>query len=160
MSDVSSTVAESSKLLLRLDNDDFTDVTLKCDDGEIKCHRIILAEHSTVFETMLKSGFKEALDGQVEIKSFGYSVLHKAVRFIYGAKLDLKGDNIFDFLTLADMYEIPVLLKVCEEYLYSHINPDVAIALRAQVLRYNAIGLADNCLKYCLKNFEVVSTTN
>ena len=161
MSDVGGGAEESSaKLLLRLENEDFTDVTLKCNDGEIKCHRLILAVHSTVFEHMLKSGFKESVDGQVEMELFSHSVLHKGVRFMYGAQLNLTGDTVDDFLRLADMYEISSLVKVCEEYLVSHINLNVVIALREQALHYNFIALADKCLKYCLKNFKDVLTTN
>jgi hypothetical protein len=61
----------------------FADVTLKCEEKELPCHKIVLAGRSEVFATMFSSAFVEANSQSIEIKEMRPEVLEQLIFYIY-----------------------------------------------------------------------------
>ena len=155
-----SAIGGSSELLARFESGVLADFTIKCGAQEIKCHKRVLTQHSSVFADMLQSNFKEAVDDRVDIKDISYNVLLKTVRFLYGDQLEVKGADILDFTRLADKYDISSIRKVCETMLFENVNAKVVIYLWQYLLRYHSVTLADQCKKFSLKNFQDIMATS
>merc|ERR1712129_143960 len=84
---------------LRQEND-FSDVTLACEDGQqIEGHRIVLASSSSVLKEILKS-FRQP-HPLLYLRGVKVQTLTNLVDFIYHGEVDLLEENLEAFLTLA-----------------------------------------------------------
>ena len=85
---------------LRKDND-FTDVTLACEDNkQVEAHKVILAASSPFFQNMLKRN-KHA-HPLIYMKGMKYDDLLAIIDFIYQGETDIFQDNLDSFLSSAE----------------------------------------------------------
>ena len=63
-------------------------------------------------------------------------------------------------LEFADMYEIEPLRITCGKFLMSSINPNVAVFIWQQAVKYRAQPLNLDAKRYLLDNFSDSSSTN
>ena len=136
------------------DTESLSDVTLRCDGKDIRCHRTILVLFSSVFDRMLQPNFLEGHSQLVTIEGIRHDVLKKAIHFMYGKGLILNNEDIMDCLALADMYDIAPLRDHCSEMLLKHINPTVAATLLHYAKLYNVTAMIKQCTAYCLRMFD------
>ena len=102
------------------------DAVLESADGEkFPVHRNVLAAASTYFKAMFCRGFNES-ESQKEspivlqsVKSVG---LEAALDFVYSGELTLSEECIVDVLAAAHMFELPVIIHTCTEYLIEHMS--------------------------------------
>ena len=108
-------IREASK---KLDNnEDFTDFTILSQEGnEFPCHRLILASQSSPLKAMMTRDTKEKQEGQVQLQ-FKEEVVKGFVGFFYSRKIpqEILDENLEDFLTLADSYDVASLKLQVEE---------------------------------------------
>ena len=97
---------------LRSDND-FTDVTLACEDGSIKVHKVILSTCSPFFKRLLKThSHPQPLIYMRGIKS---ADLVAIVDFIYLGEANIFQEQLDIFLALAEELELKGLNENSEE---------------------------------------------
>ena len=97
---------------LRSDND-FTDVTLACEDGSLKAHKVILSACSPFFKRLLKThSHPQPLIFMRGIKS---ADLVAIVDFIYLGEANIFQEQLDIFLTLAEELELKGLNGSSEE---------------------------------------------
>ena len=98
----SSTVETFKELL---SDEEFTDVTLACDDDkQIKAHKAILCSSSTFFKRILKKNPHQ--HPLVYLKGINQESLQSIVQFIYLGQTEVAQDNLDIFMTAAKELEI------------------------------------------------------
>ena len=87
------------------EDQDFTDVTLVCeDDKQIKAHKVILSSSSSFFRRILiRNPHQHPL---LYLKGISYSDLQSVVRFLYFGEAEIAQDNLETFLEAAKEFEI------------------------------------------------------
>ena len=96
-----------------LDDDDFTDVTLACDDGQlVKAHKVILASASTFFKRIL--GQAAHPNPLVHIQGIKAYHLRLMLDFIYLGRISIERGNIEEFFETTRSLRIEGLEEVLE----------------------------------------------
>ena len=96
-----------------LDDDDFTDVTLACDDGQlVKAHKVILAAASTFFKRIL--GQAAHPNPLVHIQGIKAFHLRLMLDFIYLGRISIERGNIEEFIETTRGLRIEGLEEVLE----------------------------------------------
>ena len=98
---------------------DFTDVTLVCDDDkQIKAHKVILSSCSPFFKKiLLKNPHQHPL---IYLKGIGHENLVSITKFIYLGHVEVHHDDLNGFMTAAKDLNISGLIdSVSEEYKYN-----------------------------------------
>ncbi|CAD6186149.1 unnamed protein product [Caenorhabditis auriculariae] len=99
-----------------LDEELFTDFTLKAGDLEIKVHKAVLAARSPVFPD----------HGVVEMQNVEPETLEQLVSYLYCVSIEKEEGLVQDLLQLADMYGIEDLKSECENILLLTVNENNA----------------------------------
>ena len=97
---------------LRGDND-FTDVTLACEDKSIKAHKVILSACSPFFKKLLKTHPNP--QPLIYMRGIKSNDLLAVVDFIYRGEANIFQDQLENFLALAEELELKGLSENCEE---------------------------------------------
>ena len=91
------------------EDQDFSDVTLACEDGQqIKAHRVILAGSSPFFENLLKS-FKHS-HSLIYMRGMRSEDLSAIVDFLYRGEANVYQDNLDSFLAIAEELKLKGLM--------------------------------------------------
>ena len=102
---------------LRTDND-FTDVTLACEDQSIKAHKVVLSACSPFFKKLLKThSHPQPLIYMKGIKS---SSLTAIIDFLYLGEANLFQEELDSFLALAEELQLKGLGSNSEEKFPEH----------------------------------------
>ena len=91
------------------ENNEFTDVTLACEDGQqIEAHKVILADSSPFFQNLLK-GNKHA-HPLIYMRCMNSEVLAAVVDFVYLGETNVSQQNFDSFLAIADELKLKGLV--------------------------------------------------
>ncbi|KAG8177968.1 hypothetical protein JTE90_012655 [Oedothorax gibbosus] len=108
-----------------LDENPFSDITLKCGDVDIPSHRNILASRSPVFKAMLRKTTQESQTGAIQIEDIHPDTVRAMLKYIYCARTeDLSETSACALLYAADKYELLDLKQICVAHLKSVISND------------------------------------
>jgi len=107
------------KKMYALADPEYSDVTLVCklEGSKLKCHKLILAAQSPVFDKMFKNFSKEANTGVVEIEDLSAATINALVKYIYTEELSIDEKNYKDLVYAADKYQISGMLAKCESWM-------------------------------------------
>jgi len=121
-----------------------SDFTLILDTGEkLKCHKIILAESSSVMKTMMTTDMTEARTNEMKLQGFDMETVTHFLEYLYAKDVTktIGGKNIIlakdydeakltpKLLRLAHMYELEALVAACIDNLKKNQNPDLAFEI-------------------------------
>ena len=100
-----------------------TDFTLVFEGVEVGCHKHVLAAASSVFEAMVETQLKEAIESKADIK-LSEEVGRAFLRFIYTGELEerLLKEHTIGLLELGDKYDVQELKQVAEEELVKQLD--------------------------------------
>lgn len=74
-----------------LENGPDFDIVLKCKDGEIGAHSLILKARSEVFRAMLTAGFADSFDRVIDLSKYSVKSVTALKKYIYtGWKHDIE----------------------------------------------------------------------
>ena len=98
---------------LREDND-FTDVTLACEDGQqVEAHKVILAASSPFFQKLL--GRNKHPHPLIYMRGMKSEDLLAIVDFLYRGEANVFQENLDSFLAIAEELQLKGLLRKTEE---------------------------------------------
>ena len=141
---------------LRSDND-FTDVTLACEDQSVKAHKVILSACSPFFKKLLKShSHPQPL---IYMRGVKASELFALMDFIYQGEANIVQDQLERFLALAQELEIKGLSECAEAPELSKYPSEQSIYLN-QNFRQKKLNREENTNKNMLSNMKHESQTN
>ncbi|EFP02277.1 hypothetical protein CRE_21007 [Caenorhabditis remanei] len=93
-----------------------SDVTLLVEDEKFHISKLFLSFHSTYFKTLFLGSFNESKKSEVILMDIDKWEFQKFMEVIYGAN-DIDDDYVVAILRLADMYDVPIVRKKCEQFL-------------------------------------------
>ena len=96
---------------------DFCDVTLACDDKQIKVHKVIISSCSSVLKKILKSNSNP--HPFIYLRGVEFEDLVNIVSFMYQGEVNVKEDNLQRFLNTADDLKVNGLFEQNIESSYS-----------------------------------------
>ena len=106
-----------------LQDEDFCDFEIKCDDKSFRCHSNVLLARSPVFKAMIKSEMSE--NNQPVINDIEPQVISEMVHLIYtGSVINgfISEKVASDLLGTADKYQLDLLKSMCENKLCSSLE--------------------------------------
>jgi speckle-type POZ protein len=126
------------------------------DVEKVGAHKFMLAARSPVFCAMFHGGMAESQGSEVRIEDFSASVVEAFVRFLYTDWCDYDVLQLCgkDLLAIADKYQVPALLELCESELISSLRPEDAVSLLKLADSHNAARLRARALEYIVDNAE------
>jgi BTB/POZ domain len=139
-----------------LNNQNFTDVTLQCQDKEFKAHKLVLAAASPVFNAMFKEGTKEQRDSHVNIEDVNSDIFDVFLRFLYSGEVDHLAEMCFDLFAAADKYDVQPLRDICIRHMAENITVDNAVDFLALAERHTIEPTKSLALKFIQVNFADV----
>ncbi|KAH7174776.1 BTB/POZ protein [Fusarium flagelliforme] len=135
-------------------NEDFSDLTVKCQDTQIKVHKVILACHSDHFKKMFTGEWKERTEKVIEIKDFEPLVVEAMLRFMYSFNYvgSQQKDSLFHAKVgeIADYYMVDTLKNMAAENFRSTAgwiaSREELVALIEYMYKSPDLGLCDPIL--------------
>jgi hypothetical protein len=142
-------------LLQDVQDNNLSDVQLKCEDRTFNCHKAILKARSDVFAAMFR--FKKASGDaaqSVDMNDTDPDVLDNLIQYIYGNKCDIEAGNARDLLALAEKYNVKGLKTRCEVFLRGTISIENVESLHGLSLTHNAKKLLRDVHNFVLGNWN------
>ena len=134
----------------------FADVTITCGGKEFRAHKVILASQSPVFKKMFEIDMKERRSGVIEVPDITPAVMSDLLAYLYIGTAPHVDTLARELLNVANKYELPRLLSICETTLVSKItaNSVLEILILAELHETNILKKA--CLGFIKCNFAVI----
>ena len=113
---------------------------LVCEGAEIPSHRVILAARSILFKNIFSNkNFTEGQTQRISFSKMKLSTLEDMLSFVYtdsfgGSKADLP-----ELLINADMYQMPQLLKMCEQKMLEQLTVGNSVQLFIFTFKHQSI---------------------
>ena len=130
----------ASDVLSRIYNDDnFSDVVVKCGDLERRAHKNVLAAHSDVLRTVFSSNnFVEGRTGVYEIKEADMSpaILHDVLQWMYLHEIPHAADKVDELLDAAEYFQMAALQQMCAKLLGRKLSVDNCLQLLDVAFKY------------------------
>jgi len=135
--------------LARIMGDEATsDISIMCQDQEIRVHKLILSARSPVFQAMLGSDMVEKSRGVITIMDANVTVVRQMVAYMYTAKIDNDFDRIKELLVLANKYQVLELVNYCSSRIFESLSEDNALEIGMFGEMHNSEVLINRCAKY------------
>ncbi|PIC49177.1 hypothetical protein B9Z55_007865 [Caenorhabditis nigoni] len=94
----------------------FSDVILKVEDQKFFVSKLYLSSHSPYFATLLLGEFQESEKSEFELKDVDSQDFQYYLEVLYGEN-GIDDQTVLGILSVADMFDTPLFVKKCEEYL-------------------------------------------
>uniref|UniRef100_A0AC34RRG1 BTB domain-containing protein n=1 Tax=Panagrolaimus sp. JU765 TaxID=591449 RepID=A0AC34RRG1_9BILA len=91
-----------------LDDDEFCDFKIICENQQFKVHKCVLALASPVFHAMFQHECQEKEKNEVVITDFKVATIQAGINLIYKKELDenLQVETLLELLKFVDKYDI------------------------------------------------------
>ncbi|KAH3763996.1 RCC1 domain [Pelomyxa schiedti] len=150
-----------------VNNPSLSDITfaLQDDEGnpiEFKAHKAVLSCRSSVFKTLITSGFKESRTAVIELPTVTPPVFRLFLNYIYTDQLQLdmsESDHWVELLMVANQYEVERLKNMCEDFIEKGIDVENVAWLFDIADKNGAHQLRAWCDYFLLTKFSEVSQT-
>uniref|UniRef100_A0AC34RJD0 BACK domain-containing protein n=1 Tax=Panagrolaimus sp. JU765 TaxID=591449 RepID=A0AC34RJD0_9BILA len=80
------------------------------------------------------------------------------LKFLYTDQIEITGDNVFPLLNMAKMYDVPPLVKSCEEFLTKNLNVENAIIIANAAFLYENSAIFTKAIDYIVKSSAILKT--
>ena len=138
----------------------FSDFEIVCQDKSFPCHKNVLAARSKVFKTMLNMDGEEAKKNCLVIEDFDIFQVRQLLEFIYTGSL--KEDDAIgtELLLLADKYDLPDLVHLCEVALAKDITLETCLGFLDITNRISSHYLIKLCSAFVAEHRRHLMTTS
>lgn len=141
-----------------LENELFTDVTIKCGDSRFPAHKAILAAQSPVFKSIFVTNMEEKESNTVNITDISATAMPALLTYIYTGTIS-KGMTLTlakELLVVANTYQLYHLLEACETNLKFWMEATNVLELLVLADDNNAPNLKKACLSYVSKHATAI----
>ncbi|ESO11372.1 hypothetical protein HELRODRAFT_183252 [Helobdella robusta] len=140
------------------------DLVLRCSDGEIKAHKVVLSAYSSyVLENFSK--FPDSAGIAIDLPDFSQDVVMIVLCYVYCGgggedqfELELNSQLVGPLMLVADELGVCDLVKCCVRYL-CNVDPENAIFHYAIADNFGLTEIREKIYHYLLQNFENVWET-
>lgn len=141
-------------------NEELTDMIIKCEDKELKVHKAILASQSPVFRAMFEVDMKEKQSGVTEVSGVTPAAMSDLVTYLYTGIAPNLNTLAGELLDVADKYDLPPLLSMCENELGNKIKETSVIERLILADLHGRTSLKRACLEFVRLNSAQVFQTS
>ena len=127
----------------------FSDFEIICQEKSFPCHKAVLAARSEVFKKMLNTDGEEAKKNCLVINDFENEQVGQLLQFIYTGSLNEEDSIGTDLLLLADKYDVPDLVHICEVALARDVNHELPLEASLGILDIANRISSDYLIKVC-----------
>jgi len=114
-----------------------SDVLVRAEDQEFKCHKNILSARSEVFKNTLAHDTIESESNTIVVREVPAIAVEDMLKYIYTGKLPADPKRLtFDLLNAAEMYQIPSLKEACMQNLVESLDVPSCISTFILVDRF------------------------
>ena len=135
----------------------FADVTITCGGKKFRAHKVILASQSPVFKKMLEIDMRERSSGVIKVSDITPAVMSDLLAYLYTGTAPHVDTLARELLNVADKYELPRLLSICETTLVSKITVRSVLEMLILAELHKSKTLKKACLGFIKCNFAHVS---
>ena len=130
-------------------------VFILCEEQEehiFYAHSCILATVSEPFQKLLSGPFKESNERkhgkkmEVKIPNIKKSTFEQVLGFLYGGKIKLSKENVFQVLSMSDQYDISKLKEYCSQYLSKYLEVSTVCQMAQASTHYGLPDIVDKCV--------------
>ncbi|XP_059164104.1 kelch-like protein 24 [Physella acuta] len=136
------------------------DFTVKIDDVEIGCHRVVLAACSEFFYCLLMSGMKEANTSCVTLNGISVRTFEQILHSLYTAEDILTKENFIDVWQAVNQLQVSCLIKRCESFAKELLSLDNFDEIFKIAKYLGSKNVTEFCEDFMLINFETISKRN
>lgn len=122
--------------------------------NQIRAHKKFLAAISPVFQAMFAGNWLEK--DVVKIEDIEFDVFNDFISVLYGGKIEIDPNNIFDLLNLVKKYQIDQLVPNLTQFMEQHLNVENAAEYMYIAIKYDLEKLRDDCNKFISECTEEV----
>ncbi|XP_055347118.1 BTB/POZ domain-containing protein 3-like [Paramacrobiotus metropolitanus] len=110
-------------------------------------HKLILSIRSAVFRTMFYGSLPENCDKAISIPDIHPDAFANMLSFVYTEAVEnLTSDNVFATMSCADKYDLPQLVRICSDFIGSHLNAETCLATLQQAVSWHADSIVEKCM--------------
>lgn len=131
-------------------NDDLSDITFIIGDEKLRAHKLILSSQQ-YFLKLLYGDFAEKNANEINLGDVGLYPFKTVLKYIYYGHLELHEMNlneIFDVLSLVDMYNISELATIIQSHLKFLLSLNNAIPILERSRLLGIESLTEACLDF------------
>ncbi|KAF1767535.1 hypothetical protein GCK72_007494 [Caenorhabditis remanei] len=122
----------------------FSDVVLVINATKFFVSKLYLATHSPYFNTLLLGHFQESKKSEITLTGIDEDDFQKYLEILYGEQ-PIDEFTVEGILLVADMYDTPLVVRKCEEFLLKKSKKSLKTKLRMST-RFNLELLKKKCL--------------
>ncbi|XP_055357575.1 BTB/POZ domain-containing protein 6-B-like, partial [Paramacrobiotus metropolitanus] len=138
-------------LLIRREMSDVEFVVGRDYDAEqlFPAHRLIMSVRSAVFQTMFYGSMPEKCTAPIDIPDIHPEAFANVLCYMYTDTVtNFTQENVFDTLTCADKYDLPLLVTMCTDFVLDTVNVNNCLDILDNAVR--CAGIAPKILEHCL----------
>ncbi len=101
------------------------DVQFQVEETIFPAHRFVLAASSNFFKAMFTRNFRESRefsDHPIALKGISPAGFKVFLDFVYMANPGFTSENIIDAIHVAQMYQVELMIKACEQFLQNDVD--------------------------------------
>ena len=129
-------------------SEELSDCLIECGTKQFRCHKLILAGRSPVFQAMFRHNMTESLESKITIEDIDEATMEKALGYIYTGTVATLEDGTVSLLAAADKYDLGGLKALCEDSLAMTMNAGNVVDLLLLADKHNANLLKDYVIRY------------
>ena len=153
----------TKKMKAMVNDETCSDVVFLLKDGDERIHanRGLLIGQSEYFRAMFRSGMKESISNEVEVRDCSKGVFLLFLEYLYSGEVDIGMDNAMELYVLSDRYQEDDLKRQCIEVIEGGLSHGNAIELLVEAA--NGLGLdalKDVCMEYVVSNYGKIEKEN
>jgi len=141
-------------LINLINSAEYSDIKIRVGGKILNAHRIILYTRSPHFRQMFDCGMIESTQKEINIPDERSQTFLALLNYIYSTNYTPNEDTVVDLLSLANAYNMPHLLQICEKYLEGEMNEENVVEFLSFSALHNATQLFHYCITYVAKNWK------
>ncbi|XP_013391469.1 ankyrin repeat and BTB/POZ domain-containing protein BTBD11 isoform X2 [Lingula anatina] len=149
-----------------INNPEMSDIKFMIDNKPFYAHKIILANASNRFKTMMMSSKKGADGGPaiIEINDISYHIFELVMQYLYNGGsvgcLKVNAKDVFELLGAANFFLLEGLQRHCEVLMSHRLSVDNCCAIYKHAKLFSAHELVKYCEGYILQNMAQLLKSN
>ena len=102
------------------------DLVIVGKESECKVHRISFLCLSPYFQTLFRYDCRQDSNGYytLNMKELSQPVLYQILNYACYGRIDVNHSNVSDLLIAGDMFNIKVIIVICEQFLERNLDSD------------------------------------
>ncbi|XP_076596507.1 ankyrin repeat and BTB/POZ domain-containing protein 1 [Chaetodon auriga] len=136
----------------------YPDICFRVDGYDFLCHKAFFCGRSDYFKALLEDHFSEGeqLQSQpstpvITLHNISHEIFIHVMYYIYTDGTELTTENVFDVLSVADMYLLPGLKRLCGKTLAKTICEDNVVYMWKTAKLFRLSRLEDQCTEFMAK---------